>query len=202
MSKLEFFVLLIVSIFFNFLFWLVLSKTLYCYSSFILTVMDILLSVFYVYYVKGKFDDRFYPHQRKESIRESKILIYMGVLFLISCGISSVFLFQGYLKWVGRVGLILYFFSVVVYFFYVSFKEGTDEGMWKCWINGIRFFMILLSNIVVYMFIIPMSDTKFEYDQSGKLIISEVDGFDSYETMYVDSLSNYITDIKKIIRQC
>jgi len=165
-------------------------------NRYIIMLIDLILGIFYFLYLKRKLPSCFYAKDADCKGWCSKWIIGSGIFYLFCC--LLVCFFPSYMKIIGRIGffsfLLLEFgvlFYAVVKKFFIGMPNSQFKGLVICYFRGI---LILISNV----FLIPFFAYGYEsYYQNGKLTRKIInDGRDVYETVYVDSISNYITNVQ------
>ena len=161
-------------------------------NLYIVACMNALLFTFYILYLFKKLPRSFYE---TETIPlKDKICISLGLLYFIS---NITIYFVHHLKLIGRIGLfpmLAFYFVVALSAFYNLFIKrdfnAVKEYLW-CFL---RICLIILSNIFVLGFLLPYSvESQYKGNRLDRKIVR--DGGDRYVTKYVDSLSNYITEV-------
>lgn len=160
----------------------------------LISILNLILSVFYILFATAKLPKTFYKQSTPPTSKIELAFIWIGVFFLISCLIASVF--PVYTKIIGRVSLIVTLLFMVAIMMYVYFNRlfgDLPKSMFKKYhVYYLRLILILLTNF--YIFPICTFSYKVSYSQSGKLQYKEIkDGQNVYTTEYVDSLRCYVT---------
>lgn len=160
----------------------------------LISVLNLILSVFYILFATAKLPKTFYLQGAPPTSKIELAFIWTGVFFLISCLIASVF--PVYTKIIGRISLIVTLLFVVVVMMVIYFKriygDLPKDVFKKYHLYYLRLILILLANF--YIFPICTFSYKVSYRQSGKLQYKEIrDGQNIYKTEYVDSLMCYVT---------
>lgn len=158
-----------------------------------LAVMNFTLLIFYLLFALGKLPEKFYPKQEYRKSWEFKISVLgavatFGLYFLaIVC--------RNHLQLFGRIGLLVMFFIAMAIlqssYFKRLFGDFPKDRFLRNHITYIRCVIVFCANLLILPHMTYTSKTVRTKD--GMVYEVTRDGFDTYETMYVDSLSCYVT---------
>jgi len=163
---------------------------------YVIILMNVILGIFYFLYLKGKLSSCFYAKDADYKGWCSKWTIGSGIFYLFCCSLSIIF--TDHMKLIGRIGFytfLLVAFCVIFYTCIRRFFWGMPNSELKN--NGICYFrciLILISNVFLISFFVYGYESHYQNGKLTREIIN--DGRDVYETVYVDSISNYITNVQ------
>lgn len=166
------------------------------WNRYLVVLMNLILCIFYCLYLRGKLPSYFYAKDVDYKEWCSKLTIGSGIFYLFCCTLA--YLFPSYLKLIGRIG----FFSFLLVIFCVLFYAISKKFFWNMpnsqfksvLVCHFRNILILVSNVIIFPCFMYSYDSS---SQNGKLMRETIkDGRDVYATIYVDSISNYVTNVK------
>ena len=163
-------------------------------------VMNVFLISFYISFIRGYLPTSFYPNNDKKLRIQDKNIIFVGLIFLmapfLAFLINKLSSFKVF-KVTERIALIFFMITLVGQFFYGFYKRlfldmpsaGLKIYLW----NHVRGILILSSNLLLIPAVIYTSEYVYS---NGKLVRKIViDGLDTYETKFNDSLNVYQTQV-------
>lgn len=168
-----------------------------CKSWYFFTLLNVVLSLFYILYAVGKLPQAFYTHKESTPSLVETSLLWIGIIYLLCCLFASVI--PQYTKLIGRIVIVVTIVSTAIVMISLYLKRLYGEMSKKQFLHShiyyFRLFMIILTNF--YLFPLCSYSYGASYDKNGRLISKDVvDGLNTYQTLYVDSLSCYVTHAK------
>ena len=163
-------------------------------------IMNILLTLFYILFIRGSLPTSFYPDNEGKLKIQDKTIITVGLIILMAplfgCLINKLSPFK-ILKIIERIAIIIFVITFVFQLFYGFYKrlfldmpsEGLKIYLW----NYVRGILIFSSNLFFIIFSTYTMESEYS---NGKLVHKTViDGCDTYETKFNDSLNVYQTKV-------